>query len=42
MGECVKRNLRVVGFFTRKSEENILLENFTNCYVILIHLMKII
>ena len=29
----VKHNLRVVRFFTRKSEKNILLEDFTNCHV---------
>ena len=41
-GECVKHNLRVVRFFTQKSETNILLEDFTNCHVLLlIHLMKI-
>ena len=41
-GECVQHNLRVVRFFTRKSEKNILLEDFTNCHVLLlIHLIKI-
>ena len=38
----VKHNLHVVRFFTRKSEKNILLEDFSNCHVLLlIHLMKI-
>ena len=41
-GECVEHNLRVVRFFTGKNEKNILLEDFTNCHVLLlIHLMKI-
>ena len=41
-GECVKHNLRVVRVFTRISEKTILLEDFTNCHVLLlIHLMKI-
>ena len=41
-GECVKHNLRVVRFFTGKSEKKILQEDFTNCRVLLfIHLIKI-
>ena len=37
--ECVKHNLCVVRFFTGKSEKNNLLEDFTNCHILLlIHL----
>ena len=39
-GVSVKHNLHVVRW---KNEKNILLENFNNCYImLLIHLMKII
>ena len=36
LGECVKHNLRVVRFFTAKSEKNILLEDFTSCHILLL------